>query len=130
MKRFSNPWQEQVAAFHRRFGQPVLTTPQMPSADRIALRIRLIREEAQETVEALMAGDIVEAVDGIADLIYVALGTACELGVDMAEVWEEVDRSNKSKSPVLDAGAKITKGPHFVPVNLEPILVSQGWVKK
>lgn len=123
-----NPWQRDVAAFHERFGQPVLDRPQMPSADRVALRIRLIKEEAQETVEALVAGDLVEAVDGLADLIYVALGTACELGVDMAEVWREVDRSNHDKvGGGVRADGKVQKPDGWVGPRIREALIAQGW---
>jgi predicted HAD superfamily Cof-like phosphohydrolase len=60
----------------------------------------------------------------------VLLGTAVECGIDMAEVMEAIFASNMTKEGGgMRADGKVLKGPHFVPVNLEPILVSQGWVK-
>lgn len=61
------------------------------------LRARLLLEETRETVEALVKGDRVGFADGLADLIYVAIGAALAYGIPLEEVWSEVQRSNMSK---------------------------------
>lgn len=87
---------DDVAAFHAACDVPVLDAPRLVP-ERIALRARLILEEARETVEAMEAGDLIETADGLADLIYVAVGTALEFGVPLDRVWTEVHRSNMAK---------------------------------
>ena len=85
-----------VAAFHRATGQPVLTEPQIPPG-RLELRIDLLKEEFDETIEAMRSADLVETADGLADLIYVAIGAALEFGIPLDLVWAEVQRSNMAK---------------------------------
>ncbi len=67
--------------------------------DRKQLRIALISEEVQETLEAIVRDDLIEVADGIADSIVVLVGTALEYGIDLTAVWDEVHRSNMAKFP-------------------------------
>jgi predicted HAD superfamily Cof-like phosphohydrolase len=43
----------QVSEFHRMIGAPINTTPQVPSYERISLRLKLIAEEVFELIEAV-----------------------------------------------------------------------------
>lgn len=86
--------QEMVAEWHRKFGVVIGETPAIRRPD---LRCSLIREEAEETCAAIEVGDLVEAIDGMCDLLYVTLGTAVEFGIDLAPFFEEVHRSNMEK---------------------------------
>lgn len=61
------------------------------------LRTRLIMEETRETLEALYEGNVVGFADGIADLIYVVIGTAVAYGIPLPEVWKIVQASNMAK---------------------------------
>lgn len=106
----------QLAEFHEAFGQPYDHGHITDSE----LRIRLHREETRELVEALEAGDLLAAARELADVVY---GTAHSLGIPLAAVIAEVHRANMSKfgpdgRPVLDAGGKVLKGPHFRPPNV------------
>jgi predicted HAD superfamily Cof-like phosphohydrolase len=47
-----------------------------PAIRRPELRAALIEEEAAETVAAIRAGDLIEAIDGMCDLLCVVYGTA------------------------------------------------------
>lgn len=85
-----------VAAFHRATGQPVLTYPLLVE-QRVEFRKALIKEEYEEVIEAFDAGDLVELADGLADLIYVCVGAALEMGIPLDRVWSEVQRSNMAK---------------------------------
>jgi predicted HAD superfamily Cof-like phosphohydrolase len=85
-----------VAAFHRRFSN------QPPEAPDLAhfpgqLRVSLIQEEAGEFAAAVAAGDLVETVDALCDLLYVTYGAAVDLGVDLEPFFAEVHRSNMAK---------------------------------
>jgi predicted HAD superfamily Cof-like phosphohydrolase len=99
--------QEDVRHFHRTFCPAQNADyPQRRSEDVTALRIRLVREEIDETIAALnelcskgtnTVAALADVADGIADAVYVLLGTACALGIDMGPVWDEVQRANMTK---------------------------------
>lgn len=99
--------QADVREFHRdvcEFEPPATVAIRRPE-----LRAALIREEAEETVAAILRGDIVEAIDGMCDLLCVTYGTAEEFGVDLAPFWAEVHRSNMAKAggPVRGDGKRL-----------------------
>ena len=52
------------------------------------LRIRLMTEELAETLAALHQNDVIEAADGLADLLYVIAGTAVSYGVPCPDAFE------------------------------------------
>jgi predicted HAD superfamily Cof-like phosphohydrolase len=88
-----------VAEFHRTFHLPVLETPQIPGADRCALRINLLQEELDELKDAIAQQDITAVADALSDLQYVLSGAILEfgLGSKFKALFEEVQRSNMSK---------------------------------
>lgn len=98
---------DDVRAFMTACDQPVLDAPCIPTEDRQRLRERLIGEESIETLHAIQREDIEEIADGLADLIYVCIGTALEYGIPLDRVWAEVQRSNMAK--VDPATGKVTK---------------------
>ena len=117
--------QQSVYEFHRKFGA---TIGQFPAIRDPILRARLLREECNETCAALVAGDLVETADGLADLVYVALGTAVACGIDLAPIFQEVHRSNMTKTPNdKRADGKITKGPDYSPPDIKGQLAKQGY---
>jgi predicted HAD superfamily Cof-like phosphohydrolase len=90
---------EDVRAFMIAMGQDAPDRPWAhPVTDELtALRARLMAEELAETLAAMAHGDLVEVADGLADLIYVAVGTAVAYGIPLPAVWDEVQRSNMAK---------------------------------
>lgn len=68
----------------------------------LALRARLMLEELGETLMAMAEGNLPDVADGIADLEYVAVGTAIALGIEHDRVWEAVQASNMDKYPMCD----------------------------
>jgi len=119
-----NPWQLAVTEFHRKFGVPVGSRPYIDRS-RVALRTRLIAEEARETIDAMAVGDLTETADGLADLIYVAIGAAVEFGIDLEPIFAEVQRSNMTKTADKDAGGKVLKGANFEPPQIARLLLKQ-----
>jgi len=115
-----NGWQRMVREFHAKYGQPIAEEPnEFIPMERRELRKKLMKEEPQETCDAIDACNIVEIADGIADSIYVALGTAIEYGIDLEPVFAEVHRSNMTKTPgVQRDDGKILKGPGFTPPDI------------
>jgi len=132
--------QEQVREFHKKIlGEfSPIGTPRLPDDETRLLRARLIAEEAAETVVALVGRDealkvlikqleraasarrapnLVEAIDGLCDVLYVVLGTAEKLSCDIEPFFDEVHRSNMTKghaaAPDGTPGKKGSKGPGF-----------------
>lgn len=92
------------------------------------LHASLLREECQETCSALIAGNVVEVVDGLADIIVVSLGVAGDCGVDLCPIFDEVMRSNNTKTPGNKSPTgKLMKGPTFQAPRITPLLIQQGW---
>lgn len=68
-----------------------------PSGSVVDLRLRLLDEEHDELVEAVRWGDRRIIAKEIADLVYVAVGTAVAYGLPFDEVWDIVHEANMSK---------------------------------
>lgn len=144
-----------VADFHAAFGHPVRTVPTVCDGPTRELRVKLILEEVLELAEA--AGvrvtvvptqqgqqgdkwihgfevthtdaepDLVEMADAIADIDYLAAGSALVFGLPHCEIIEEVQRANMSKlgedgKPIYRADGKIMKGPNYVPPDIASIV--------
>lgn len=84
-----------VRAFHLAFGHPAPEEPVSLGQDRAEKRCRWMREEIGEFLEA--GGDIVEQADAMIDLIYFALGTLVEMGIQPDELFSIVQQANMSK---------------------------------
>ena len=100
----------QVSEFHKTFKHPVLETPQIPSAERCALRVSLIQEELNELQQAIQDNDIVEVADALCDIQYVLSGAVLEFGLGdkFVTLFNEVQRSNMSKACVSEEEAQQT----------------------
>ena len=119
----------QVRKFHASFNQPILGKPTIPNSERIALRHRLLMEEATELNQAAIAGDIIEVADGIIDCLYILFGTAHEFGLAdlLPDLFNEVQRSNMSKlddngNAIFREDGKVVKSNNFFKPDLEKII--------
>lgn len=161
----SNVMQRQIAEFMRRCDQEVAKYPQLPTEAIVTLRIRLMVEEllgaievekdwdqlddveksrylhhlvlnkSDELVKSMIEGDLVGVADGIADVLYVVIGTAVAYGINIKEVFDEVHRSNLSKTVwneelqrytiEKDEFGKGIKPPTYSPAALAPIVARQ-----
>ena len=89
---------DDVIKFHEEIlKQPPSATPSLISHEFITERWRFMQEELDEFYQASFEGDIVEAADGLADIIYVALGTAYLMGLPMSKIWDAVQSANMRK---------------------------------
>lgn len=103
------------------------------SADRYANL--LIKNKSDELIASLLKGDLVGIADGIADVLYVVIGTAVAYGIDIQEVFDEVHRSNLSKTVWNEEQQRYTiekdefgkgiKPPTYSPAEIEPIIARQ-----
>ena len=116
-----------VREFHEATDTPILDRPGVPEESRVNLRVSLLAEEFQEAFDAMENEDLVEVADGLADLIYVAIGAALEFGIPLDEVFEEVHRTNmeKANGPRRSDG-KILKPEGWEPPDVAGILLSAG----
>ena len=71
--------------------------PNFTNTDRIQMSLKLIKEEADELEEAVLANDPVEIIDAVGDLYFVVTQMAKVVGVDPHAIVEEVYNSNMSK---------------------------------
>ena len=64
----------------------------------LRFRLRMVKEEYDETEQALADGDAEEFVDGIIDLMVFAAGTLDVIGVDAQKAWDAVHKANMKKT--------------------------------
>lgn len=121
-----------VDLFHHLFGLPRRPTPGIDGIpdELLDLRIRLIKEEADEFEEAAMRRDLAAMADALADLLYVTYGAAVTLGIDLDDVVAEVHASNLSKlgpdgRPILRSDGKVLKPDTYQPPDVDRVLESQ-----
>jgi len=138
-----NALQLMVREFHLKYGQYQSNRPTLPPQEVLDLRFRLIAEESKETLDAIDALSkgikdgltleqlrfhMVQILDGCCDSIYVLLGTLIALGLPFGPAFEEVHRSNMTKtvsslkSPGDKYGTKQAKGPDFQAPCLQRLL--------
>lgn len=90
------------------------------------LYYNLIAEEFLELSEAVKNKDIIETADACADLIWVIEGLCHSLGIPLQQVWDEVARSNFSKTVegklIKREDGKVLKPATYSPPNLKFIL--------
>jgi predicted HAD superfamily Cof-like phosphohydrolase len=132
----SDNWIEKVRIFNQLRGDRFPDEPTLLSTAEARLQIAMLDEELNEITAAIglpideAEPNPIEALDGILDLIYVALGTALRLGFSQNQIlcaMEEIHASNMTKfsdegKPVLSPLGKITKGPNYIAPDLYSIL--------
>ncbi|MFC7933533.1 pyrophosphohydrolase domain-containing protein [Streptomyces cinereoruber] len=123
--------QDLVREFHRAFGlgtgsgSPAAVPPELARH-----RQALLEEEVAEVAEATEGGRLVDIAHELADVVYIAYGTALVHGVDLDAVLAEVHRANMSKlgpdgRPVLREDGKVLKGPSYRPPRVAEVLARQ-----
>jgi len=107
-----------VREFHVAFDLPINDATRTLNK----LRADLIREEAEETAEAVESGDLEHMAKELADLAYVVYGAALTLGIDLDVAIAAVHASNMSKlvdgRPVMRPDGKVLKGPNYAPPDM------------
>lgn len=120
---------EQVREFHRAFGHPVNDSINLGDRGRTKdLRVRLIKEEVGEYIEAEENDDIVGIADAFADIIYVVCGAALTYGIPLTEIFDEVHRSNMTKFTEgwgREEDGKVIRGEGYEPPRIREIIERQ-----
>lgn len=86
----------------------------------LQFRLEFLQEELNETQLAYENEDAAEVVDGLIDLIVIAVGTLDILDVDPDKAWDEVHKANMAKEP----GVKPSR-PN--PLGLPDMIKPEGW---
>lgn len=119
-------WYNDVKNFHIAFGQRVGEKPEIPDSKERDLRIKLLEEEFGEYLSGEAQDDIVEIADALADIIYIACGTAVSYGIPLDKIFEEVHNSNMAKlvdgKPIYREDGKVMKPTGWQPPNVKKIL--------
>ncbi len=119
-----------VEKFHDAFGidNNYEPTANISEADYM-LRHKLMAEENEEYLEAAKNGDLVEIADALGDQLYILCGTILKHGMQhkIAEVFEEIQRSNMSKldkdgKAIYREDGKILKSDLYFKPNIKAIL--------
>jgi len=96
------PFVDEVEVFNKTFGKPNNYTPTIPNDKKLTdFVVNFIKEETDELAHAIEEKDIVEVLDAICDLLYVAIGNATMvfgLKDKLIDAYAEVQASNMSKS--------------------------------
>lgn len=122
-----NSLQQKLADFDTLYNIETPDFPSMPDIDIRKLRMRLITEEVKELDYEMLEGNLENAIKELCDLLYVVLGTANALGIDIEPFFSEVHRSNMSKVHPdgqihkTDYG-KVIKPPTYSPANINGVL--------
>jgi predicted HAD superfamily Cof-like phosphohydrolase len=117
----------QVAEFHRAYQLEAADIPTVVGPAVAGLRQALIDEEVDELRAAAARSDVVGIADALADIVYVAYGTARVYGIDLDAVLDEVHSSNMTKlgadgRPIRRADGKVLKGPGYRPPDIAAVL--------
>lgn len=109
-----------VRDFHNKYNCFSQTRPKHVPDEIRDVRIRLLREEVDELIEAMEYGRLSDIAKEIGDVVYVAVGIAIAYGLPFSKVFLKVHRSNMTKTGEKFNG-KITKGSDYVPPDLSEL---------
>lgn len=108
--------QRKVREFMKKFEQFIGNKPRFPDARVQTLRVRLIREEWEEFVDAMVKKNLVEVADALGDLLYVIYGTGVAFGIDLEPIFSAIHRANMAK----EGGVHRKDGKWVKPDNWKP----------
>lgn len=86
-----------VKEFHKAFNHPHPDKPTLLTRERALTRKSWMDEELGEFIEATEDGDIVEQADAMIDVLYFAIGTLVEMGIEPEKLFAIVQEANMSK---------------------------------
>jgi NTP pyrophosphatase (non-canonical NTP hydrolase) len=105
--------------------EPRPAAPEVGTESAGTRRSDLLEEENNEYRVALAGNDLVGIADALADMLYIVLGTANHHGIDITPVFEEVHRSNMTKTAGGETFKRVVKGPNYEPPRIAETLLLQ-----
>lgn len=91
---------QDIKNFHEKFDLAPRAVNAPLDKDLMKFRIRFLAEELKEINKAAAEGNLPDLLDGIVDLVYVAIGTAYTQNMNFAEAWQRVQAANMAKEKV------------------------------
>jgi predicted HAD superfamily Cof-like phosphohydrolase len=88
---------QDIDDFHKKFGFTKREVGNKPDVSLLHFRLKFLMEELHEMKVDAGKDDLEGVLDAIVDLIYVALGTAWLLNLDVAGAWKLVHAANMAK---------------------------------
>lgn len=129
-----NKWQYMVIEFHKKFGREIGSHPENLSKELNEFRFGLIAEEVLELRNEIDKNrSIVKITDALVDILYVTIGTAVSMGIDLDEMFEIVHNANmKKEGGAIRPDGKVLKPPGWIPPEKELLkaLIRQGYKKE
>ena len=122
----SKDWAKDIEDMHVKYGVDQWMGMKLMNVDTETLRkflefrLAFIKEELDETTQAVANNDPEEIVDGLIDLCVFAIGTLDVFGVDANEAWDRVYEANMAKTPGVKEGR-----PN--PFGLPDLIKPEGW---
>lgn len=122
----SKDWAKDIEDMHNKYGVDQWMGVKLMNVDTETLRkflefrMAFLKEELDETTQAVANNDPEEIVDGLIDLCVVAIGTLDAFGVDAHKAWDEVLKANMNK----EVGEKAER-PN--PLGLPDLVKPEGW---
>jgi hypothetical protein len=118
----STNWVSDINLMHQKYGVHEWIKQATPFQLKkfIEFRLDFIKEEYDETKEALVMEDAEEIVDGLIDLCVVAIGTLDAMGINSINAWNAVLEANMAK----EVGRKESR-PN--PLGLPDLIKPEGW---
>ena len=111
LRKTSVPFIDEVEEFNAVMGKPNNYEPTVPEREEWEFVYNFIIEELEEYKEACERGDIIEVLDALCDITYVATGNGTMLHGLKDKIWpayQEVQASNLSKACQTEEEAKAT----------------------
>ena len=108
--------------FHNKFGLDKPKKPIMLDKDTLTFRLNFLHEELNEILEAADDGDIAQIGAELSDLIYVSIGMADMMGLNLQKHWNAIQEANMKKERCTDA-SKSKRGSTL------DIIKPLGWIK-
>lgn len=116
------------------FPDLIADRPRMLTPLRFSERLNHLLEEMNEMTESQNAGDLPGVADALVDLVYLAVGTAVEMGLPWETLWADVHRANMTKqrgvNPKRGHGADLIKPPGWVGPMTANILAAHGMLRE
>lgn len=118
----STNWVSDINLMHQKYGvhKWIKTATPFQLKKFIEFRLNFIKEEYDETREAMITEDAEEIVDGLIDLCVVAIGTLDAMGINSMQAWDAVLEANMAK----EVGKKESR-PN--PLGLPDLIKPEGW---
>ena len=115
-------WSTDIMRMHNKYkvGEWLENADHYQKTELMKLRMRMLAEEFNETLQAYLQGDAEELIDGLIDLCVISIGTLDIAGVSAQDAWEEVLQANLSKEVGIKSGR-----PN--PLGLPDLVKPQDW---